>query len=422
MVERRKPEHRRIMRAFKIGEISAVDSPAQAGARAVLMKCDDPPQVAPPVASLASVERLIRAMDFDEVVEEEASRASVMRIKDVVWSKWHALQRSFETIADDADVTPADKVTQMQESLAQFLNSVRAESEAVTEEITKSITAVPALAELLPTGSEGDSPMNDVEKQQLEDLRKSVADLTAKLEAATAKDVGKKAADLAGELEEVKSNLAEALAKLEKSDAEKAEALVKAAMTDEEKKFCADMPAAEKMKFMRMSHDERAKAMKKSADADPVVYKSEATGEEFRKSDDPRLVRLAEQADRSEKIAKAEREARESAEFAKRADEELKYFSDGVAKRDEKIEVLRAADRMEEGPRAALLKMLEVGGKAIAAAFDTIGHRRESVDKSADAFAKRVSEVQARDGCTKLQAMERAQREFPDEFAAYQGN
>ena len=360
-------------------------------------------------------------MDFDEVVASEHSREAAMRVKDCVWSCWNALQRSFDTIAGDDSLAPADKTAAMQESLAQFLDAVRAESAAVADAVEKSISAAPALAELLDaTGSEGGSPMTDAEKRQLAELQKSVADLTTQLAAATAKEPAKKAADLAAELEKAQAKLAEVSKKLEEADAARAEAVAKAGMSDAEKAHCSGMDENAKKAFMAMSPEDRKKAMVKAADADPVVYKSESTGEEFRKSDDPRLVKLAKQADESEKLAKSEARKREDAELAKRADDELRIFSDDIAKRDEKIEVLRAIDKMEEAPRAALLKMLSVGGKAVAAAFDTIGHKVGDIAKSARDFEKRVSEVQARDKCTKLEALEKAAREFPDEHAAYQ--
>lgn len=375
----------------------------------------------PQASSLQEVGDDIEAMDFDEVVAAEQSREAAMRVKDCVWSCWNALQRSFDTIAGDDSLAPADKTAAMQESLAQFLDAVRAESAAVADAVEKSISAAPALAELLDaTGSEGGSPMTDAEKRQLAELQKSVADLTTQLAAATAKEPAKKAADLASELEKAQAQLAEVSKKLEKADADKAEALAKAGMSDAEKAHCAGMDEKAKKAFMDMSPEDRKKAMTKAADADPVVYKSESTGEEFRKSDDPRLVKLAKQADESEKLAKSEARKREDAELAKRADDELKIFSEDVAKRDEKIEVLRAIDKMDAGPRDALLKMLSVGGKAVAAAFDTVGHKVGDLTKSAQDFEKRVSEVQARDKCTKLEALEKAAREFPDEHAAYQ--
>ncbi|MBZ0173098.1 MAG: hypothetical protein K8E66_12000 [Phycisphaerales bacterium] len=423
MVERRRLK--RVMKDFVINEISLVDAPAQQGARVTIMKRDDTLDKngdCPQVASLAPVQQDIEAMDFEQVLAEQKSREAVNRVRECVLDKWYALQRAFETIAGDDDVAPADKVTRMKESLAQFLDAVRAESETITEAITKSLSAVPGIRELLPPdGSEGGSPMTDAEKKQIDDLQKSVADLTAKLEAATAKEPAKKAADLAGELEKAKADLAELTEKLAKSDAALVDAQKAAKMSDEEKEYMQTLEDDEKRAaFMRMSGDDRKKAMKVKKDADPVVYKSERTGEEFRKSDDPRLVKYARQADEYAQIAKAEREARETAELTKRADEEpYKHLPGDAAK---KVDVLRAISKMAEEPRAELEKMLAAGGKAIAAAFQTIGHSRDAVAKSAADFEKRVTEIAQRDKLPRFQAMEKARAEYPEEFRAYAGN
>lgn len=415
MVER-KPL-KRIMRALKIDEISAVDNPAQSHATMAIMKRDSAPEARLQVEAVA---KGLEAVDFDTVLAAREASETAEEVVESLREKWSALQSAFVSIAMDESTDAPQKIPMLQESLQQFIDSLSEQSSEIADSLNKVLAAVPALAELLPPGSEGDLSMTDAEKRQLAELQKTVEDLTKKLEAATAKESAKKAAQLAEELAKAQDELAEVTKKLEAIEAEKAEAVAKASMTDAEKAFCADMPTAEKMKFMAMSPADRAKAMKKSADADPVVYKSEHTGEEFRKSDDPRLVKMAKQADEDRALAKAEREARENAEFSKRADDELGAFSEEVAKRDEKIEVIRAISKMDEGPRSAITKMLAVGGKAIKAAFDTIGHRGEEVAKAAGAFEKRVSEVQARDKCTKVAALERARVEFPEEFKAYQ--
>ena len=83
--------------------------------------------------------------------------------------------------------------------------------------------------------------------------------------------------------------------------------------------------------------------------------------------------------------------------------------------------MLRAVSKMDAGPRTALEKMLEAGGKAIAAAFKTIGHSRESLQKTADDFNKRVNAIQERDKCARHEAMTKARAEDPDAYQAYQG-
>lgn len=354
----------------------------------------------------------VKALDFEEVMAAEEAREASMRVKDCVWASWNALQRSFDTIAADASLDPAAKVSAMQASLQQFLDALSSEAADIAEEITKSLTAaVPALAELLGhTGTEGEAPMTDVEKKQFTELQKQVEALTKQLEAATGEESARKAAELQGQLDELTK-------KLETAQAERDDAVAKAAMSDGEKAYCATLDKEGRGAFMAMTPEERKKAMQKQADSDPVVYKSESSGEEFRKSDDPRLVTMAKQADEDRKIAKRERELRETAELTKRADDVLKSFS---GKTEDKVEVLRAISKMDEGPRAELEKMLAAGGKAIAAAFETIGHQQGDISKSGADFEKRVSEIVARDKCTKTEALRKARVEDPAAFEAYQ--
>lgn len=261
--------------------------------------------------------------------------------------------------------------------------------------------------------------MTAAEKQQLAELQKKVDALTKSLEAATTTDPAKKAAELAGELETAQTQLAEATEKVKAAEIAAKALVAKADMSDEEKSYMDKMDDEGKKSFLEMSADDRKKKMKKAVDDDPVVYKA-ADGTEFRKSVGDAVIALAKRADESDKKASAETRKREDTEYAKRADDELKPFAETIAKREDKIEALRAIDKMDEGPKTALLKMLEVGGKAINAAFQTIGSRNEDVAKAAGTFEKRVNEIAARDKCPRHEAMTKARTEFPEEFAAYQ--
>lgn len=351
---------RRIMREFVIKELSAVDRPAQAGALMTIMKRDD---------------------SLDKAIRKTAEHDGHSHMYDD--------SESGRTSTDDGHDHPV-------------------------------VVKADGTVEIGPGGSdghthaEGDVPMTAAEKKQLDELQKKLDDLN---KGATA--------DVQAMLKEVTSGLADLTKRLEAADAEKKILVAKASMSDAEKAHYDSISKDdEKEEFLEMTEDDRKKKMKKTADAkageNPVVYKSDRTGEEFRKNDDPRLVKYAKQADEDAEIAKTERTKREDAEYSKRADDTLKIFSDDVAKRDDKIAILRAVDKMDEGPRAALLKMLEVGGKAISAAFDKIGHSREDVAKTAGDFNKRVDEIMSRDKITKLAALEKAEKEFPNEFKAYQ--
>lgn len=391
-----------------------------------------------------TVSQDVQAVDFDTVLAEQEAGEVADDIGCELREKWCALQASFRTIAADSSVSAQDKITQMQQSLQQFIDSLSEQSQEIADSMTKSLTeAAPSLADLLEkSGSpEGDDDMPADVKKQLDELQKSVAEITEKLAAATAADETKKAEGLQKQLDEANAKLRvlekaetsdEAVAALAKAagvalskDApvaeQVAELLAKAAMSDAEKQYFAGLSGKAKMDFMSASSADRAKMMSKALEADAEVYKA-ADGTVFRKSDDPRLVAMAKRADESEKIAKAEREKRETTELTKRAEETLKLYSDDVAKLGDKVEVLRAIDKIEdEGVRKAALGMLEVGSKAIEAAFKSIGHQDEKVRKSAEDFNKRVSEIAARDKISKAAAMRKARTECPEEYAAYQG-
>lgn len=431
MSARNKINRRRIMREFTIKELGAVDRPAQSHALAVLMKRADADEDADksygdaPQPLAASSE--IQAIDFDDVLAEQEAHEAASEVGEELREKWCALQRSFATIAGDESISAADKITAMQASLQQYIDSLSEQSQTIADEMTKFLTAAPALADLLH--SKGEVPMTDAEKKQIADLQKTVEELNKKLEAATTKDTAKKAADLTAELDAAKAQIDELSKKIEADKVEKSEAIAKASMSDAEKAHMASLSGDKKAQFMQASPADRAKMMAKAAEGDEVV---KVGGREIRKSvvgeDQFAVIKFQQEeiAKQADAITKAN-EARENAELAKRADEDpYKSFSVekavGGAKATSKIDVIRAIAKMDEGPRAVLEKWLTIGAKAVASAFNTIGHAHEQLHKSAADFEKRVTEVQSRDKSTRLAALEKAQREFPEEFKAYQAS
>lgn len=417
---------RRIMKEFSIGELSSVDRPAQAPALAVLMKRADEDGTID--KEYMSINQQVQAVDFDTVLAEQEARETACEIGDELREKWYALQRSFNTIAADESISAQDKITTMQASMQQYIDSLSEQSDEIAESMTKAFTAVPAVAELLAKDgpneeSKGDEPMTDAEKKQLAELTKSVADLQKQLTAATDKEPAKKAAELQKALDDATAKMAELTEKAKKAETEKAEAVVLAGMSDAEKAHYTTLEGDAKKAYGAMSPEDRKKKLAemeaKKADTDPVVYKSEVTGKEYRKSADPELVEMAKRMDESEKRSATEIEKREVAEFTKMAESELyKAYTGDTAM---KAKALRAIHGIEdEAVRKAAFDMLEAGAKAAAAAFKSLGHQDEAVRKSAADFEKRVTEIAARDKVTKTKAMSKARTEFPDEFAAYQ--
>lgn len=122
-----------------------------------------------------------------------------------------------------------------------------------------------------------------------------------------------------------------------------------------------------------------------------------------------------------EKVARQERDARELVEYGKVADDELSELP-GTPERKARL-LKRLSHSLDSGDRQLLTSMLRAGNRASQAAFKTYGHGGgDSLQKARGGsnFEKRVADIRSRDGGTRVQAMQKARVEYPDEFEAYQ--
>lgn len=131
---------------------------------------------------------------------------------------------------------------------------------------------------------------------------------------------------------------------------------------------------------------EVAKAVTKAKDEDPIVYES-PDGTVFRKSDDPRIVKMARERDEDRKeLAKARATARQ-ATFEKRAEDELGNLPGEVAVRAAIVEAIDGIK--DENVRKAAHESIQAGNKAIKAAFSKVGRDATPEDSAvADAEAE----------------------------------
>jgi hypothetical protein len=120
--------------------------------------------------------------------------------------------------------------------------------------------------------------------------------------------------------------------------------------------------------FLAMTADQRDAEVAKAADADAVVYKS-LEGDEFRKSDDPRLIAMAKRDDeKSKQLAKMAQDLVD-ADLEKRADE-LSHLPGDVAGR---VSLLKGIDALPEGEREGALAILKAKDAGLAKAFERVG-------------------------------------------------
>lgn len=164
--------------------------------------------------------------------------------------------------------------------------------------------------------------------------------------------------------------------------------------------------------FMKMDDAGRDAAIKaeadKKADADPVVYKCEATGEEFRKSDDPRMVSMAKRMDEDRKENIRLQKAAADEALTKRA-EELKFVPGDITVRKA---MLKAIDGIEdEEVRKKAHESIKGMNRDNSPMFKTVGAGGTPVVK-ADTVAEAEAELDRL-------AKERASKEGEDFYTAY---
>ena len=178
-----------------------------------------------------------------------------------------------------------------------------------------------------------------------------------------------------------------------------------AELTDVQKVHLNSLDEAGQTEYLGKSAEEREAVITKSADDDPVVY-TDGNGDDFHKSDDPRLVRMAKERDSDRKrLAKTEA-LREQDTLEKRADSDLPNLPGDTKVR---AAVLKAVDGIEdEELRKAAHESVQAGDKAIKAAFQNLGGAGGGASDAGDAEAE-----------LERLAKERAKKENENYFDAY---
>lgn len=344
---------RNIMRAFKMDEISAVDRPAQAHAKATILKRDfttderqnlaDKDQAMPdgsyPIASTSDLKNAVQA--FGRAKNPDAVKA-------------HIIRRARALGATDS--LPADWGV---------------------------------------SKGEGGPGMPDDVKKQVEDLTAKVTELTTKVA-----DVEKERDALKAEAEYQKA---------------------KANCPPDEKEMMDNMDEENAKKFLALTPEQRKAeiAKRKSGDESVVIegqtiFKSKVGPEMFAVM----KAQAKKIADTDSALKKAQEEA-VHASFVKMAQDNYSHLP---GTDDQKAKVLSHLGKLEGELAEVATKMLTAGEGAMKSAFSKLGHgggRPGAGDPNE--FEKKVSEIIARDKCSRTVAMQKARQEFPDIFKAYQG-
>lgn len=386
------PKKYRIMKEFQIGEISAVDRPAQSHARMSIMKrAVTADAIAKYVGPMIDGVAVPGAKTFDEIYRQAEEQRRQWQANEALWPLFSALEDSLRSIAADATLTAAAKVSKIEASITAFMAAIKAELPDVEQELGKVLREQIASARKaagLPADEPRETTMPD-DAKKISDLEKSVADLTAAL--AAEKDKTAKA--------EAAKAQAETVAKFstdEREFFEKADDKGKA-------EFLADKPEARAAKVaLAKSSDETFKM----ADG-TTIRKSEVGAPAFAvmKSQEARIAKQAED------LAKSN-DAVALAGFTKRATDEMAHLPGEVVA---KAALLKAIDGIGEEEKKTLKAIVDAGEKMAKAGFDKIGRGGDPEKGSAKAEATaKAAEIRKSDAkLTEDQAMAKVYADNP---------
>lgn len=408
-----KNKDKNVMLAFEIGEISAVDIPAQQGALMRIIKSADGDIGMTALDTGALAKRYIDPMDgaipFSTVVVEEMRCQQYYEAIEVVCPIIYAMDTSLKSIAGDASVPSETKLTMMRNTVEDFMSVIRRmwsdadtvmmsalgkSNEELEEMATKALTA-------------------EQMKIQIADLEKTVETLTkASADAGVAVELTAKVETLTAKVDELTTSLVEET--------------VKASMNDDEKAYMRGLGREEQAAFRGMSAADRKKKVGKAAEDETLTVK----GQTIRKSSvgDEMFAILKAQAEEIEdtrKSAAKERDQRRMGEYAVLA----KASYGNLPGTDiEKAAVLKGLEALSDDVQSTVVKMLTAGEAAIKSAFGRLGSGGDEADinsysglrKGTDhPFMVKVRDIKKRDSLGHAAAMTKARSEFPTEYAAF---
>ncbi|MDH5572776.1 MAG: hypothetical protein OEY89_13500, partial [Gammaproteobacteria bacterium] len=347
---------KRVINKMKIGELSAVDKPAQAGAKSVIMKRLNKNPVLLTLADDSGHSHLLefnREYDSNQtsyagaLSDDGHSHPFIIKDGKAVIGENHG--HSHEVDTDDLNQTlmTLAMVEAIKEDLERSENSTYKSLEG-TETLIKSLAAQER--SINKPASDGGVIKSEVVKmavdeKKLEDIQKSLDTVTTEL--AFAKSYGE--------------------------------------LNDAEKAHYSTLSKSKAEKFIALDKAARTAELDELKKADPIVFTSES-GEVFHKSDDARLVKMAKDRDEDRKELRKQKEANETLEFTKRAETDLEFMPGTVETR---VALLKSVDTIEdEAVKAEVLKSLKAKNASLGKNFEVVGESGEADPSGNDSAQK----------------------------------
>jgi len=410
MADEKTKKQKTIMESFHIDEISGVDRPAQEGARALLIKRDEPEEDA--------FEKMLKSAGLI-LTSDEKGHSHLVDSTEEGGTTTHNKANGAEFGHSHPWVKKSDGSIQIGMAEGHGHDPMEKRFELEDDGFDKREFSADRRRELAKEGKalpDGSFPIVNVA-----DLRNAIQAFgRAKAKGPVAKHIKRRARALGAEKELPKEGLLALksvngeLQKEQKTMTEKNErtvetvekelqdsqgelAIAKAygALNDAEKSHYAGLGSDEQAAFLKLDADGRKAAVEKAVGDDPVIYKSDRTGKEYRKSSNPEVLDAVKSADEAWKIAKNEREKREDGELEKRAKDEL---SNLPGEMDVKKSLLKAVDSIEDlKVREGVQALLKAGNENLSKAFTRIGEQGEPESSSLEAEYDKLAEDYAKE-------------------------
>lgn len=356
---------RRIMRSFKLNEISAVDNPAQEGARILLVKRAPDPDA----ASVNDLPAVLAKATFATVFAEEKVEQAVCRAYcDAFDDRWLADDAFREALkaAQGDEQSSADEyvaaVRQMADAAVVAVRAARQTGDAPDEEsMNLAVKAAVGKAELKFAKHTKEQPMF----KTLAELKAAIQKYQGGDRAISKTDLRKAAIDLDA-IGELTGDLAIApsadpeVATLKRQVAE-------LSMTDDVRKHYQGLDETGKTAFLAKSAEEQKTEVEALTKGDPIVYTAK-DGTVIRKSDGAMAVLMAKNFDTlNERLDKVEK-GQLADTFEKKAREEFPYLPTAST-----TAMLKQASNLTDEESGPLLESLRLANKAAKPRFQQLG-------------------------------------------------
>lgn len=400
---------KRIMREFRIDEISAVDRPAQEGARATLMK-----RAPAADAPSSALEQLLKC-------GPDESRPTPVFMTSAELGHAHLVQLYGRARGGSTSYARAKGEDGSHEhpwilTAAGTLEIGASGGHAHTVDASGLFEAVLVMLKRAPNTEQRQALAKSGEALldgswpilQDQDVHEAIActAMAGTLAADAARHIVKRAADLGVQVPK-DSTLAKAAetgvqdmadktaeqVEIEKLQKTLARQTAFAELNDEQREYFKALSATDQERFIGLSSPLRAAELTAVKAADAVIFTAE-DGTTYRKSDDARLVKMAQERDADRKQSRELAKQAADATFQKRAVEELPALPGDVAIR---AALLKAVDSIADEPtRTGALAALIAGNAAMIKSGQTIGTTAAGAS------------VTAGDGEAKLEALTQA--------------